>query len=124
MLAALAASGAKNPVFFAGDIHSYWATDLKADFRDPASKTVASEFVGTGINQDPPPAKAFADVQARNPHVRYFDRTTNGYVVADVTTARMDTRFQAITDRRDRAASVATLASFVVEDGRAGVRPA
>jgi len=124
MLGALAASGAKNPVFFAGDIHSYWATDLKADFGDPRSQTVASEFVGTGITQDPPPAKAFAEVQAHNPHVRYFDRTTNGYIVADVTAARMETRFRAISDRRDPAATVTTLASFVVEDGRPGVQTA
>jgi hypothetical protein len=53
-------------------------TDLKADYANPASKTVGSEFVGTAISQEPPGAKAFVDVEARNPHVRFFDQTTNG----------------------------------------------
>jgi alkaline phosphatase D len=35
----------KDVVVIGGDIHSFWVTDLKADFADPGSATVASEFV-------------------------------------------------------------------------------
>ena len=122
MLDALAASGARNPVFFAGDIHSFWATDLKADYANPSSKTVGSEFVGTAISQEPPPPKAFVDVEAHNPHVRFLDQKTNGYVTVDVTPSRLETRFRAISDRRDKAATVRTLKTFAVEDGRPGVQ--
>jgi alkaline phosphatase D len=122
MLDALGTAGARNPVFFAGDIHSFWATDLKADYANPASKTVGSEFVGTAIAQEHPAPKAFVDVEARNPHVRYFDQTTNGYFTVDVSPSRLETRFRAISDRRDRAATVVTLKSFVVENGRPGVQ--
>jgi alkaline phosphatase D len=38
-----------SPVVIGGDIHSFWVTDLKTDFRDPASPTVATEFVGTSV---------------------------------------------------------------------------
>jgi len=121
MLSALAASGARNPVFLGGDIHSFWATDLKADFCNPASCTVATEFVGTAIAQDPPPKGAFDDAQARNPHVKFVDVTTNGYVTLDISPARIETRFQALSDKRDPQASVRTLQKFTVEDGRPGV---
>ena len=38
-----------NPVVVGGDIHSFFANDLKLDFDDPASPVVATEFVGTSI---------------------------------------------------------------------------
>lgn len=34
-----------NPVFVTGDWHSTFVNDLKVDFKDPASPTVATEFV-------------------------------------------------------------------------------
>jgi alkaline phosphatase D len=55
MLDAITTTRVANPVFIGGDIHSYWTTDLKADFANPASATVATEFVGTSITSDPPP---------------------------------------------------------------------
>ena len=39
-----------NPVAVCGDLHSYWANDLKLDFDDPSSPTVATEFVGTSVS--------------------------------------------------------------------------
>ena len=40
-------------MFIGGDIHSFWATDLKADFDNPSSVTVSTEFVGTSITSAP-----------------------------------------------------------------------
>jgi alkaline phosphatase D len=120
MLTALAASGARNPVFLGGDIHSFWATDLKADFRDPASRTIATEFVVTSISQQSPPKAAFEGVPERNPHVRFVDLQTNGYAALDIAADRIETRFQAISDRHDPEATVRTLQRFVVDDGRPG----
>ena len=39
-----------NPVVLTGDIHSNWVNDLKVDFDDPDSPTLATEFVGTSIS--------------------------------------------------------------------------
>jgi alkaline phosphatase D len=36
MLKAVAASRVPNPVYIGGDIHSYWVTDLRPDFDNPA----------------------------------------------------------------------------------------
>ena len=120
VLDAIDRSGLANPIFFGGDIHSFWTTDLKADFDDPRSKTIATEFVGTSITSDGVDYDLFAQMLPRNPHVRFFESRYRGYVAVDLTPKRMEVKFQAISDRRDPAATVSTLRSFVVEDGRAG----
>jgi alkaline phosphatase D len=112
---------ARNPVVLGGDIHSFWANDLKLDFDDSRSPTVASELIGTSITSHPPPYEKFAGYLADNPHVRFFDSRWRGYLSIDVTPERLTSRFQAISDPADPAASLSTLASFVVEDGKPGV---
>jgi alkaline phosphatase D len=109
-----------NPVTIGGDIHSFWTTDLKANFADPFSATVATEFVGTSITSDPPPYDVMASVLPENPHVKYFESRHRGYVSADIVRGRMETRFQVISDRRDPNATLSTLKRFVVEGGKAG----
>jgi alkaline phosphatase D len=42
----------RNPVLITGDCHSTFVNDIKADFSDPASKTVATGFVGTSISSN------------------------------------------------------------------------
>jgi alkaline phosphatase D len=113
-----------NAVVIGGDIHSFWVTDLKADFRDPASPTVASEFVGTSISSPGVPYETFAAFLADNPHVRYFESRFRGYVRCEVTPARWRADLRVVESVRDRQAPARTLASFVVEDGRPGAVPA
>jgi alkaline phosphatase D len=120
MLDAIATARVANPVFLGGDLHSYWATDLKADFASPASATVATEFVGTSITSDPPPRDLISEALTENPHVRYFESLYRGYVAVDLTRERMEARLQAISDRRDPNATVSTLKRFVVESGNPG----
>jgi alkaline phosphatase D len=122
MLEAIAAVRPGNPVFIGGDIHSFWATDLKADFNRP-SPTIATEFVGSSITSDPPPHEAIAAVLPDNPHVRYFESRRRGYVAVDVARDRMDVRMQMISDRRDPNAMLSTLKRFVVENGKPGAVP-
>ena len=61
-----------------GDIHSFWVTDLKTDFRDPASPTVATEFVGTSVTSFGVPDETFAALLPDNPHVRFVHRDPIG----------------------------------------------
>lgn len=119
LLASLGASGARNPVFFSGDIHCFWANDLVT-----AQGPIATEFVGTSITSDPPPPDNFRPTLGKNPWVRFFEDQYRGYISADVTSERMAVRFQAISDRRDPRATVSTLKAFTVESGKAGVIPA
>lgn len=110
-----------NPVVITGDIHSFWANDLKKDFDDPASPTVATEFIGSSITAHSPPYDLFMKYMPDNPHVRFFDSRPHGYVSVTVERERMSVRFQAVSDARDKNAGVSTLRSFVVENGKAGV---
>src|SRR5262249_51876405 len=85
VLDAIDTSRLANPVLLGGDIHSFWTTDLKADFANPASKTVATEFVGTSITSEGPPYQRFLEMLPANPHIRFFDSRQRGYVSVDLT---------------------------------------
>lgn len=113
-----------NPIVLSGDMHSSWVTDLKADFRDPSSETVATEFVGTSISSgcDASDAEAYKEVLNKNPHIRYFNERNGGYVRCDVTQGLWHSNLRIADSICDRRSPVHTIASFVVEDGRPGVQ--
>ncbi|HXZ86594.1 MAG TPA: alkaline phosphatase D family protein, partial [Myxococcota bacterium] len=111
-----------NPVVLSGDIHSFWANDLKLDFDDPKSPVVAAEFVGTSITSYGPPYDKFAAWVADNAHVHFFDSRQRGYLWIELAPERMSAHCRAISDARDPQATLATLAAFAVESGRAGVQ--
>ena len=124
ILNAMAATKVANPVVLGGDLHSFRTTDMKADFNNPSSPTIATEFVGTSVTSDGPPQDLFAGMLSENAHVHFFDSRQRGYVGVEMTRDRMDTRFQVISDRRQQDATVSTLKRYVVETGKAGAVPA
>lgn len=109
-----------NPVVLGGDIHSFWANDLKLDFDDPAAPAIASEFVATSVTSKGPPYEKFAAWVADNPHVRFFDSRKRGYAVAELRPERLEVGFRAVGDARDPETGVSTLRRFVVENERPG----
>ena len=111
----------QNAVVLGGDLHSFWANDLKLDFDDPSSPVVASEFVGTSITSYGPPYDKFAAWAAANPHVRFFDSRQRGYLWVELAPEHMTTHCRTISDARDPHATLGTLATFAVASGRAGV---
>ncbi|UUT22847.1 alkaline phosphatase [Pseudomonas sp. T8] len=117
VLASIERRRASNPVFWGGDIHSFWVTDLHARAHDPDSRIVASEFVGTSVTSD---GQSFNAILPLNPHVRFFESRWRGYVAVELEERKMLTHLRIISDPRDPHASVSTLKSFVVESGRAG----
>ncbi len=112
-----------NPIVLTGDIHSNWANELKIDFDDTASPTVASEFVGTSItsggdgknNQE-----ARAAVMADSPFVKFYN-TERGYVRCDVTPERWQSDYQVVPYVTRKGSPQITRASFVVEQGKPGL---
>jgi alkaline phosphatase D len=118
----LAARRPSNPVVITGDIHSAWVHDIKTDFDDPASDTVATEFIGPSITSDFP-AFLIDFVRAvlpENPHARFFDARFHGYTRCEVTPGQWKTDFRAVPTILDDTAEAFTLASFVVLDGQPG----
>jgi alkaline phosphatase D len=109
-----------NPVTLAGDMHSFWANELKLDFDDPSSPTIATEFVCTSITAIPPPYEAFVPQLPQNPHVRFFESRMRGYASVVLDRAAMTTRFKVLSDPLSPTSPISTLKTFVVEDGKAG----
>ena len=114
-----------NPVVLTGDIHSAWVHDLKADFDDPGSPTLGTEFVGTSISSSFTPG-AIAPIQAArvdNPHTRFFDGLYRGYVRCTVTPERWRSDYRAVPTVLEPTSPAFTLASFEVADGVPGAVP-
>ncbi|MDJ0511762.1 MAG: alkaline phosphatase D family protein [Crocosphaera sp.] len=114
-----------NPVVITGDIHSSWINDLKLDFDDPTSPTVATEFVGTSISSQFPQQYVAAVNLARiaNPHVKFFEGTQHGYVRCTVTPESFKSDYRVVSSILDPDASIDTLQSSMVKNGQPGAIP-
>ncbi len=110
-----------NPVVVGGDIHSFFANDLRLDFDDPASPLVATEFVGTSISSYGPPYDLIAQALPDNPHIHFFESRRRGYVIVDLEREHMQVRMRVVSDAHDPKAGISTLKTFAVEGGRPGV---
>ncbi|WP_437882314.1 alkaline phosphatase D family protein [Pseudomonas sp. LRF_L74] len=106
-----------NPVVLSGDYHSFWANHLHRVAEDPDSPRVAVELVGTSITSNGPSYEAIQKVLPANPQVRFYDSRQRGYLSLRLQRQALDVRMQAISDRADPHASVATLRRFAVADG-------
>ncbi|WP_341529717.1 alkaline phosphatase [Nostoc sp. UHCC 0302] len=112
-----------NPVSLAGDVHSHWAMDLKADFNNPQSATVGSEFVcssissgGDGSDTNPTVAAYLPD----NPHIKFFNNQ-RGYARCELSPTSWKTDYLVMSEVTTRLGTISNRASFVVENGRPGV---
>ncbi|HXC40137.1 MAG TPA: alkaline phosphatase D family protein, partial [Burkholderiales bacterium] len=102
--------------------HMFYVADLKSDFDNPASPTIATEFVGTSITSQSFAQETVNRLLPDNPHIRLGDSRYRGYVRVEVTPERMSVDLRAMENVTKRDAGCSTLASFVVEDGRPGAQ--
>lgn len=118
--------GTANPVFIGGDVHSYWVTDIKADWRDADSATVASEFVGTSITSGGGDMDTYNALLPQNPHVGFIETRERGYMLFEVNAEEWRTVHRSMPDAHvvDPNATLSTARTFVVEYGRAGAQRA
>lgn len=117
LLRVLANAPPSNPIVVTGDIHSNWVAELKTNFDDPSSRTVAPEFIGTSISSGGDGNEGTFDrIHALNPHVK-FQNARRGYVRVELTrdVCRADYRVVPFVTKPD--APVSTVASFAVEAG-------
>ena len=114
-------SKVSNPVVVGGDIHSFFANDLKLNFDDASSPIVATEFVGTSISSYGPPYEMLAQTLPDNPHIHFFESRRRGYVCVDLERSHMQARMRVVSDAHDPNADIATLKTYAVEGGRPGV---
>jgi alkaline phosphatase D len=123
----LAEARIRNPMIITGDWHSTFVNDIKADFSNPESATVATEFVGTSISSNgdfPVYGPYYGPMIDANPHIKFFDGDRRGYVRCNVDRRRWRTDLRMVSTVSRSDAPVSTFASFEVEDGKPGAIPA
>jgi alkaline phosphatase D len=113
-------SRTSNAVVIGGDVHSFHVSELKADFDDPKSPTLASEFVGTSISSQAWAQERVNRLLPDNPHILLADGRYRGYTRVEVTANQLKADLRTVASVRQRETGCSTLASFVVENGRPG----
>jgi alkaline phosphatase D len=118
--------GVGNPVVLTGDAHVNCAFNLKQDYNDPDSATIAAEFVGTSITSGGNGSDTSAGGQewlAANPHLRFFNNQ-RGYVRCTVSSDLWTADYRVVNRVSTPDGAASTRASFVIEDGVPGLQPA
>lgn len=121
---ALQASRASNPLVLSGDVHTFYAAELRRNPMRPVSSSnplLATEFCGTSITSSSRPQARTEQYVAMNPQLKYGRSDKRGFMLLEVTPSQTTTVFQGLDDVHDRQSGLATLASFTVRDGRPGL---
>ena len=115
-----------NLMVITGDRHANYAVDLVPDHENASSPVVGTEFVGTSISSGRNGAEIDdlgRQIVASNPHLKFYN-SQRGYSRMTLTPTQCRNDFRVIPYVDKPGAPVSTRASFVVEDGRPGVRVA
>ncbi len=124
LLDAVAASPTRDTLVLGGDVHSFWATDLKRDYADAGAPIVATEFVGGSLTSQTPSDKAAQQMVRLNPNIRYGRGDVNGYGVVALEAKQATVSFRTVKSVKEQNSPVTTRIGFVVEAGQPGVKPA
>ena len=112
-----------NLIVLTGDVHANWVADLKADFANPASATLGTEFVGTSITSGGDGMDQQANtpaILAEDPHIKFYNGQ-RGYVRCEVDRDEWRTEYKVVPYVSRPGAPIGTRASFVVQADRPGV---
>ncbi|MEU4675021.1 alkaline phosphatase D family protein [Amycolatopsis sp. NPDC023774] len=122
LLEFIAAHRPANPVVITGDAHRNWVFNLKADFSDPNSETLATEYLGTSISSggDTVPTTVFGPT-ADNPHMM-FQNNQRGYIHVEITPQQWRADFRVSDTVLHPDAPLYTVATFITADGKPGAR--
>jgi alkaline phosphatase D len=123
ILTFLAERKPSNPFVIGGDVHAFWACDLKTDFRDERAPAVASEIVGSSItSQSGLTAEIGEELKKDNPHVHYANGDAKGYALVDLRQADAITKLRAVDDVTDKNSGISTIGTYIIESGRPGLQ--
>jgi alkaline phosphatase D len=112
-----------NPVVLTGDSHQNWVRNVPADYRDLTSPPVATELMGTSISTNGDPAAPFVrhSDDPNNPHI-VFRNNNRGYVRCTLTPDAWLSEYRVVSTVVKPDATASTLATFAIENGRAGAQ--
>jgi alkaline phosphatase D len=94
--------------------------DLKLDFNDPRSRTVATEFVCPSITSQGPSVKRVELLLQENPHIRFANGARRGYTKIELTPKRAIARIRTVSSVTHTDATIRDFAAYEVENGRPG----
>ncbi|WP_031014430.1 alkaline phosphatase D family protein [Streptomyces sp. NRRL F-5727] len=126
ILAGAESAGVENLMVLTGDVHVSYGLDIKADFRDPGSRTLGTEIVATSIASGKDGADRpsnYDRLTQANPHLRFF-HGRRGYVTVTLGEESARADFRTVPYVTTPGAPVTTAASLVTEAGRPGLTPA
>lgn len=109
-----------NPVVITGDVHRNYVYNIKADFLNPDSATVGTEYVGTSITSSGDGSGITDYGGTENEPWRRFYNDNRGYVRCTLTPERWQTDYRVVSAVTYPDASVSTIASFATEAGNPG----
>jgi alkaline phosphatase D len=116
----------RDAVVLTGDVHSHWAGEIKRDYQDPGSKSVAVELVTTSVTSAGNGLDEYPNTQIllnENPHVKFFNGR-RGYVRARLTQQEMKVDFRSLSRVTEPYAPAYTSGTFVIEPGSPALNPA
>jgi alkaline phosphatase D len=122
LIAFMAERRERDIVILTGDIHSNFVMDVKRDVHDPASPTVATEFVGTSISSGGDGRDRWpflGNYEQDVPTMKYHDGR-RGYVTCEVLPGEWRAAYRQVAFVTRPGAPVQTTATFRVERGTAG----
>ncbi|MFB4165679.1 alkaline phosphatase [Alteribacillus sp. JSM 102045] len=111
-----------NPIAISGDWHSSWVNDLKEDFNNKDSETLAVEFVGTSISSGCGWKGEVEEALSVNPHVKFFNGDRRGYVRCELTQDSWRSDYRVVSSANSTEEKAYTMTSWVVENGKAGAK--
>ncbi|GAB3672059.1 alkaline phosphatase D family protein [Salinisphaera aquimarina] len=112
-----------NVVVLTGDIHTSWAMDITEDPNNPdaydpdtGAGSMAVEFVGTSVTS--PGSDASPDaIKAQNPHMKYVQLASRGYLLLDITAERVQGEWWYVDDILTRNEQQRFAAAYRVRAG-------
>ena len=103
-----------------GDVHANYVADLKADFDDPRSAVIATEFCGTSISSLGLPQAQVDAALLHNAHVHGGRSNQRGTLRFALQRGELQAQLRVVADARDAGSGVGTAAQFAVQAGRPG----
>lgn len=106
----------RNSLFLSGDVHTAWAVDVKRDPFDEEEQPLAVEFVSASVTSEnldeemhTQPRTESVDIERQvvedNPHVRWVELDSHGYILVDVTPKRIQGDWHFVETLRRRSAN-------------------
>ena len=127
---AVKAGGVENFVTITGDLHTYLAGYLKENFDDPADEPIGTCFMAGSVTSSnlvelatrvgipaPTAEDLSAAFKASNPHIEFFNSSTHGYNVVEVTPEQLTCTMWAVNTIRFPEAALYPLRQFRVPAG-------